>query len=553
MSPSAIAWLAGDPDVRTAIEAELAGGGLARALSLASNRRRSVYVLEVEGAQATAGGPPDAPSAARAGPVLLKVHHLATGRHRLRERIKRLLGRSPARREWRALRMLAAAGIAVPRPLAYGRLPDGDELLAETFVAGRPVAEAFDDADDGLRGRLVAAIARAVERLARSGFVHGDLHLGNLRVDASGDTVVLLDLQRARRSRSRRARLRDRASLELSCLRAGWPGASHLALRRALGDEPDLAAALVRLARDRSRGRRRRAVGPGRAFASVRRSGFVGVREQTLDDAALAALIARAGESDARATRRGGRTFVTPLALGDRRLVVKHSAGGSLGRRLAAAVRGTPARRAFEAGLRDRALLGQAARVVAWLEANELGLPGESWLVLEQVGAFDLDRHRPASSEAADRLACALGEWLAALHAVGFDHRDLKGSNLRGDTADGRPRFWLVDLEDLHGPGRLGDDARLSALAALNASIADEDLPAGARLAALERYVSLLPFERPGLDLERARRELDRRSRARAHRYRGGVSGRPEGDPARASGDRSGAAGDERDGAISPP
>lgn len=528
MNSFPIAWLAGDSEVRVALEAELAAGGLARARPLARNRRRSVYVLELAGARPTPGGTPDAPATASAPPVLLKVHHLATGRHRLRERIKCLLGRSPARREWRALRMLAAAGITVPRPLAYGRLPDGDELVAETFVPGRPLVEAFADADDDMRGTLVAAVARAVDRLAQNGFVHGDLHLGNLRVDARGDEVVLLDLQRARRSRLRRDRLRDRASLELSCLRAGWSGASRLALRRALPDEPDLPATLVRFARDRSRGRRRRAVGPGRAFASVRSAEFFGLREHALEETELVALLARAAKSDARAARRGGRSFVTPLPLADRHLVVKHYAAGSIGRRIAAAIRGTPARRAFEAGLRDRALLGQAAPVVAWLEARELGLPGESWLVLEQVGTFDLDRHRPASSEAADRLARSLGEWLAALHALGFDHRDLKGSNLRGDAADGRARFWLVDLEDLRGPRRLGDDERLSALAALNASIADEDLPAGARLVTLDRYVSLLPFASPRLDRERAWRELDRRSRARAHRYRGGTSDRLE-------------------------
>ncbi|NRA58006.1 MAG: phosphotransferase, partial [Phycisphaerales bacterium] len=45
-------------------------------------------------------------------------------------------------------------------------------------------------------------------------FVHGDLHLGNWIVGPEGN-LTLLDFQRARRTRSWRARLRDLADLDL--------------------------------------------------------------------------------------------------------------------------------------------------------------------------------------------------------------------------------------------------------------------------------------------------------------------------------------------------
>ena len=72
-----------------------------------------------------------------------------------------------------------------------------------------------------------------------------------------------------------------------------------------------------------------------------------------------------------------------------------------------------------------------------------------------------------------------------------------------------------------HLPARQRDEARLTALAQLNASLPDEHFDCAARDAALARYLARLPFEDPRLDLEGARHELARRSLARAHRWRG--------------------------------
>ena len=62
-----------------------------------------------------------------------------------------------------------------------------------------------------------AVSALCVTRIHEAGFVHGDLHSGNVLWTEAGP--VLLDLQHARRSRSRRARNRDLGDLDYSLWR----------------------------------------------------------------------------------------------------------------------------------------------------------------------------------------------------------------------------------------------------------------------------------------------------------------------------------------------
>ena len=120
MSGGAIRWLAGDPALQSRIE-RLLEQGLEDATPLHSTPRRSVLRVALP----PAGGPDPTPSTAVADApreLVLKLHHRAQGRHALRERVKRLLGRAPARREWRALVALHEYGVAVPRPRARARL-----------------------------------------------------------------------------------------------------------------------------------------------------------------------------------------------------------------------------------------------------------------------------------------------------------------------------------------------------------------------------------------------------------------------------------------------
>lgn len=533
-----IAWEAGDPRLQAALSAALDRAPEPGEI-VQSNRRRTLRARSLT-----------LPEPLR---VVVKIHHTATGRHPLRERLKRAVGRSPARREWDALVALHAQGLAVPRPLAWGRASSGDELVVVEFVAGRPLAAAFAQADAESRRALVDALAETLAALARAGRIHGDLHLGNLLLAEPSGRIVLLDHQRGRAERGRNDRPRDLARLELSLLRARWPASLRARLRERLGLGPEQDRALRRFAADHLRGRARRGLRPGRRIERVEGSGLRGLRDIALAEATLLELVARASASPARQSRRGGRAWVAEVEHAGRRYVVKWSETGPLVDRLAALVRGTRAARAFAKGQRDQCLLARAARPLARLDERAGVLPGACWLVLEHVAGVDLDRYRPASLDAALALAHALGDWLAELHALGLGHADLKGSNLRlessgepaGDSSGESVRFRLLDLEDLVGPTRPRDDARLEALAQLNASIADEDLPLAAREAFLARYRARFAFDDPKLDQEGARREIARRSLARRHRFRGEGCDRGEGS---ASG-----SGVEREPGFSPP
>lgn len=503
MSRERPTWIAGDARLRPALEAALSSG-LERAECLHRSPRRSVYAFDLSGEA-----------------LALKVHHVRPGARGFREAAKALLGVAPAQREWRALVALAPLALGTPRPRALVRLANGDRLVVTDRLAARGLREDFRAASLVGRAQRVEALAACVARLHAAGWRHGDLHLGNLGFGDDG--LVLFDLQRTRRLRHRREALDEIARLEHSLHRAGWPESERRRLRRALGLAEDaLDAAARRFLRDHLRGRARRRLRPGRDWERVDVLGRRGMRDRQLEAEALQAALEafdRAPHADDDATRRrAGRGRIARVSVDDRRLIVKRVDAGSTARRLADRFRGSAAARAFRAGQRHALAGDHAARPLAWLESSRLGLPDRSWLVLEAVGEQDLDRFVPDSPRTARVLGVTLGAWLAALHARGLGHRDLKGGNLRIAWRGRRPTFQLVDLEDLVGPRHLRDDERIEALSQLNASLADDVLDAATREAALAVYLERLPL---GCGPDVARREIVRRSRARGHRWQG--------------------------------
>lgn len=504
MNTSKVRWFAGEESLQSQIENALAAD-LDTATLLHESARRTVHRVPI-------GDAPD--SKRRAESVALKIHRTATGRHPLRERLKRQLGRSPARREWQALNDLFHAGVPVPHPRAWGRLTNGNEFIVTDFIGGERVIDPEPE--------IVEAMAEALSKLHRAGYQHGDLHLGNcLVVD---EKIVLLDLQRARPQRHAQDRLWDLARLELSLARAGWSSATRRTLRDRLEVDDAFEPILRRFLRDHLRGRARRVLRVGRNWSTAQVGALRGLRDVSVKEKALARLIESCAHETNIRERRGGRvqlieTRLTDSDDGERIVVVKRIAAGNLRRALGDRLRGTPAARAFRAGQASGLLSTRAARPLAFLEERHFGLPTHSLLVLEKVGDEDLDLARPGSPENENRLARALGEWLAEGHAWGLSHRDLKASNIRVAMHADSIQFWMVDLEDLNGPAKLSDEARLHALSQLNASLEDDAVSNEARLAALEIYETRLPF---APRQEMTAKTIASRSLARAHRWHGG-------------------------------
>jgi tRNA A-37 threonylcarbamoyl transferase component Bud32 len=517
-------WRAGGREAQQVVEAWLAGGATG-AHELRDNPRRRLVRLD------TASG--------AAGALLVKQFRAASGRHRLRERVKAWLGRAPAVREWRALVALHAAGAPVPEPLALGFLRDGDPLLVLRFVDGRPLADALRDARGPERRALAHALGRSVAALHAAGFLHGDLHHGNVLVTPDG-VAVLLDLQHASRGAGPDARMRDLGFLDYALAGIGLSAANRLRVARAalgITGAADGAgrAALRAVARahaaradEHARSRTRRTLRPGRAFARFAHAGARGVRVRDVPAEALAAAL----EASAAASRARGAAGVAVLKADRRSLVCRVATGGSsvivksvsargLGRPLADLFRGSAARRAWIGGhgLRVRGI--GAARPLAFLEQRRLGLPIASQIVLEDLApAVPADEAAAWSEPERDALLDSLGALAATLHRRRVVHGDLKASHVLVPRGVRGAAPALIDLEGVRFPRRaLRVEERLHALAQLNASLSD-DFGAAARCRAFARYVRAAPF--PGPDgAKRALEEIVRRSLARRHRWSG--------------------------------
>jgi tRNA A-37 threonylcarbamoyl transferase component Bud32 len=504
-----MSWGEGDPAARAAVADWLAGRLPARVL--ADHARRRLVRLDPPGG----------------GPLLVKQFRVASGRHPWREGWKARLGASPADREWRRLGELARAGAPVPEALARGALPGGDRAVVLRWLDGHPLAAALA-APAPARRALLAALGTAVRRLHAAGVEHRDLHAGNVLV--CGGRPVLLDVQRARRARSRRARLRDLAWLDHSLaaalstadrvrLRAAALGlarpfdAEARALLRAVG------AGSARRAAGHARSRTRRSLRPGGLAAPAAADGLRGLRVRAFEPAALDAALrghrAALAARDARVLKDDTRARVTRGSAGGSAVVVKEHPWRGPRRALADLARGSAGRRAWHGGHGLLARGVGAARPLAFLERRRLGLPVASIVVLEDL--------RPAEpADACERIAPAevveaCARLALALHRRGADHGDLKASHVFVRAGPRRSEARLVDLEGVRFPRRLSDARRIQALAELNASLPDR-FPADARRRAFALHAAALPF---AAGRAAALRAIVERSLARRHRWTG--------------------------------
>jgi len=386
---------------------------------------------------------------ARAGDTLLKV---------LLERPKN------ASREARALNRAKLLGIAVPAVL-----DSGPDWLATRFLASaRPAVRTDFEA-------ILAAIAKAHAR----GFLHGDLHLGNLLVDDG--RVIFLDLQKARFLPWLPPVLRSR---ELGYL------------AYSLGEPLPEALAHVRFWRDRRaqthwRSRTRRCVRESGSFTSFRFDGQAGFRRR---DTEVGALLGALGSLDG----------ATPF-------------------------KDAPNGRLFRCGdwiLKQHASARDARR--AWLGGNALEARGVAtgialawvgrWLVMRDLGAtLDVWVQREfanADSAARDELAARLGSLLARLHRRGVYHADLKANNVI--WSPGREPL-LLDYGRVRCGARVSRRRRVKNLAQLNAALPDA-VPGTLREAALARYLAESGY---GDEPARLRRDVIAQSVRRSHLWHG--------------------------------
>jgi tRNA A-37 threonylcarbamoyl transferase component Bud32 len=439
-----------------------------------------------------------------AGELCIKQFRVTSGRHPLRERLKVRIGRSPADREWHVLATLHQLGIPVPRPLALGVLPTGDRVLVMSFVDGQPfpsvLGKSTKEKWDALR-RLGALVTR----LHEVGVVHRDLHSENVLWTEAGP--LLLDLQHATRSRSRRARLRDIGDLDYSLwhrtsladrirLRAAALGlalpfdAAARASLRAVGSSASVRAA------HHGRSRTRRSLSPGRLYARLRLAKGSGMRLREFPEAdvrrAFAMHRAALAAGDRQVLKSDQRSLISAVEVAGRHVVVKEVPFRGLARAGADVVRGSAARRAWLGGHGMIARGVGAARPLAFAEWKRGGLVVGSVLLLEDL------RPSPDALDAAARgdpeaVLIALTSLVATLHRRHIDHGDLKSTHIFLEKENGLLVPRLIDLEGVRFHRRIAPKRRLRALAQLNASLPDS-FPNDARCRAFARYVTEHPF-----------------------------------------------------------
>ncbi len=386
---------------------------------------------------------------ARAGDTLLKLLFART---------------RTAAREANALARARALGVRVPEVLGSG--PD---WLATRFLAGARPAVRAD----------YPAILAAVEHAHARGFLHRDLHLGNLLVD--GGNVVFIDLQKAR---------------FLPWL-PGWLRRWELGyLAYSLGEPLPPELAHVRRWRDRRAhvhwdSRTRRCVQESGGFSAFGFGGEAGFRRREADASALAAALDSLGAATPFKDGANGRLF--------------RSGGWILKQHPSARA----ARRAWlgASGLEARGFA--TGRALAW---------AGRWLVMEDGGAT-LDawvKRDFAHADAGQRaeLAARLGSLLAALHRRGVYHADLKANNVL--WSPGREPA-LLDYGRIRFGRRVSRRRRVKNLAQLNAALPDE-VPPTLREAALARYLAESGY---GDDAARLRRDVIAESLRRSHRWTG--------------------------------
>jgi tRNA A-37 threonylcarbamoyl transferase component Bud32 len=442
------------------------------------------------------------------GAIYLKRYHVRGPR----EWIKYLFVPSRATAEWRAARAMREAGLPTVEALMTGEkrrlgilldgcfatreIPGGEDFVPYLF---RCFLRERGEASDRLR--LLDELSRLVRRFHDLGFLHDDLHSGNLLVTGppADCAIHLLDLHTVvrRRKVGMRGRLKNLAKLLHSLMRATDDGERLRFLETYAGGErviglPELALETIHdrmkaLEWRRLRSRTKRCLRRSSAFDRARIGEYLIYHRRNF--AAWCAVLAVGDHLHS--VRRGERE------------ILKDSRRSALSRQLLAGTR-VVVKETRCRGFLD--LLKNAFRrprgLAAWVNGNGLvvrevgaAIPlavvvqgrwpfrRSSWLLMEDIHpderldlyvlrrfAGELDESLRAEKR---RLVRSFAAFLGDLHRRGIYHGDLKAVNVfvRAQPG-GRFAFRLVDYDHVRFGRSVSTRRRIKNLGQLAASIA---------------------------------------------------------------------------------
>ncbi len=426
---------------------------------------------------------------------------------------------SRAEAEWETSRALRSAGIPTVACLAMGELRSivlRDAALVVRTIPGarflnQYVRESWGDARDEHRSELFLSLSRTVRRMHDAGFVHNDLHGGNVLVNGPPDAPALhvIDLHSVARSSSpgETARWSDIVTL-LHAIRLDTTTEERVAMCRAYEEEggrpsgtrvgallssggltAELEPRLAALEKRRVKSRTARALGRSSRFDVTRLSPYRVHHLRAIRASAFlplikehAATLAVGGRAVLKDSHRSALTRQT-LRIDDERrsVIVKEYRIRGVAARLKNQIRTTRDVAAWTAGYGLIVRGFEAAEPLALLCLGRGLLLSSSFLVMEDLGdstrldLVALERFAGAldSSGRGDkrRLIAATAHLLRRLHATGTYHADLKAVNLFLRESGERTAVVLADYDRVEFDADVPRRRRLKNLSQLSASI----------------------------------------------------------------------------------
>jgi tRNA A-37 threonylcarbamoyl transferase component Bud32 len=403
------------------------------------------------------------------------------------QRLRALLKTSQADLEFKHLTAAKKAGLPVPELIFFGRR-GGEAYLATALIPGAaPLIEILRRSPDALDAALIDSVARLVAQAHEAGFLHRDLHLGNILRDAKGN-LYLVDMHRleikAAISDAEAAENLGQLDFSFSRVVGGEKRSAvvsaYLKSRKIVMNEDAFRRGIEDAGRAwgrrHFRSRTRRCLRDGEDIAAERIGDFAVCRRADFT-ADIRAIIAAHKGASAAVLKDSAKTRVTvlPGGAGGGRICVKEFRGLS----------------AFESLLRG----SRAKR--AWVNANGLVIRGvgtpeplaygrgngaEFFITRYEEDALTLDKFLHERFEITGDRKILREKWefmrkagrlLAELHNAEVFHKDLKANNLLVAEREGATRFLLLDLDRVRFDRPLSEEEREFNLACLNAAVAN--------------------------------------------------------------------------------
>jgi tRNA A-37 threonylcarbamoyl transferase component Bud32 len=437
--------------------------------------------------------------------------------------IQNVVRPSKARLEWQAAELVRGAGLPTFEPVALGEVRRRG-IVVDSFLLTRSIdgAQPLDSwllheftrlppaEQQRVRRRLAHALGRLVADVHRAGLSHRDFHAGNILVQWNAGTprLWLIDLQAVRRRRIGWAAVRKNLSLLNHFFQGRATRAdrlaffrSYLAGSRAAPPSPVESAALTRgMEQYCQRDGRRLWNRQDRHFARGNRHVLILDAEpvRCRGASSLGRELLSSMRDDPESLFRNSVEFWCKTAGKHRVAAVTLSVGSQPTRCYwkQAALRGwrtwlpgrfwSRVRWAFEVG---HAFLRRGiptARPLACLEDRGAGRSGDRTTAFRQylltegirnavtLAEFVRDKLPAVSPPKALAWKRAVTERLATvlrrMHGFGFEHRDLKSSNILTSQAPDHANVWILDLDAVRRWKWLPRFRRVQNLARLNVS-----------------------------------------------------------------------------------